>query len=193
MIKTSFYRVIFLTLFLGLTSGCASIVSLARDEAIEENYGTRTLGSKIDDSLIEIKASVNIDKAHAEIENRSRIKVASYNGTVLLCGQTRHAFLKNIAGRTVSKIQRVKRVSNNIEITRPSSLLTRISDIWLNTKINLHIITSFSIPLSRVKVITENHTVYIMGLVTKDEGNRITTLVKNFSGVKRIVKLFEYI
>ncbi len=48
-----------LTLCLGI-SGCTSVVNASREAPIEDDRGTRTFGSKIDDSLIETKAGVNI-------------------------------------------------------------------------------------------------------------------------------------
>jgi len=34
-------------------SGCSSVLTATRDDPIADNRGTRTIGSKIDDSLIE--------------------------------------------------------------------------------------------------------------------------------------------
>ncbi|WP_122290691.1 BON domain-containing protein, partial [Pseudomonas syringae group genomosp. 3] len=46
---------------------------------------------------------------------------------------------------------------------------------------------------ARIKVVTENGIVFLLGLVTQDEANRATNLVQSVSGVQKIVKLFEYI
>ena len=53
-----------LTLCLGLTAGCSSVLTATRDNPIEDDRGTRTFGSKIDDSLIETKVAVNVAKAN---------------------------------------------------------------------------------------------------------------------------------
>jgi osmotically-inducible protein OsmY len=42
-------------------------------------------------------------------------------------------------------------------------------------------------------VLTENGVVYLMGLATKTEADRITAVVSGLSGVQRVVGLFEYI
>ena len=53
-----------LTLALCLAvTGCSSVLTATRDDPIDDNRGTRTIGSTIDDSLIETKAAVNIAKA----------------------------------------------------------------------------------------------------------------------------------
>ncbi|MBU2013069.1 MAG: BON domain-containing protein, partial [Gammaproteobacteria bacterium] len=71
--------------------------------------------------------------------------------------------------------------------------LARSNDSWLTTKIKTQMLADNSVPGSRIKVITENGIVYLLGLVTRQEGNRATNLVQSVSGVQRIVKLFEYI
>lgn len=174
-------------------SGCSSMVSATRDAPIEQNRGTRTIGSKIDDSLIETKAAVNIAKAHPDLDQNSHVVVASFNGVVLLAGQTPRQELKTLAAQQASAIQRVKRVHNELQVLPPSSALARSNDTWLTTKIKTQMLADNSVPGGRIKVITENGIVYLLGLVSHDEGDRATSIVQSVSGVQRIVKLFEYI
>lgn len=183
-----------LTLALCLAAtGCSSVLTATRDDPINDNRGTRTIGSKIDDSLIETKAAVNIAKAHPDLDKASHIVVASYNGVVLLAGQTPRSELKQTAEQAASAVQRVKRVHNEIQVIQPSSALARSNDSWLTTKIKAQMLSDSNVPGSRIKIITENGIVYMLGLVTRAEGNRATGVVQGVSGVQRIVKLFEYI
>ena len=46
---------------------------------------------------------------------------------------------------------------------------------------------------SRVKVVTENGTVFLMGMVYRKEADAIVTRTQQVTGVQRIVKLFEYL
>ncbi len=174
-------------------SGCSSVLTATRDKPIDDDRGTRTIGSKIDDSLIETKAAVNIAKANPDLDRNSHIVVASYNGVVLLAGQTPRADLKNLAEQSAAAVQRVKRVHNELQVLPPSSALARSNDSWLTTKIKAQMLTDSVIPGSRIKVITENGIVYLLGLVTHQEANLATNKVQSVSGVQKIVKLFEYI
>jgi osmotically-inducible protein OsmY len=174
-------------------SGCSSVLTATRDNPIEDDRGTRTFGSKIDDSLIETKAAVNIAKASPDLDQNSHIVVTSYNGIVLLAGQTPRADLKALAEKEASGVQRVKKVNNELQVMAPSSLLARNNDAWLTTKIKSQMLTDSAIPGSRIKVVTENGIVFLLGLVTQQEANRATNLVQSVSGVQKIVKLFEYI
>jgi osmotically-inducible protein OsmY len=45
----------------------------------------------------------------------------------------------------------------------------------------------------RVKVISERGSVYLMGLLTKQEADAVTDVVRYISGVRRVVKVFEYL
>jgi osmotically-inducible protein OsmY len=181
-----------LTLCLSVT-GCSSVLTAARDKPIEDDRGTRTLGSKIDDSLIETKVEVNIAKANTDLDKNSHIVVSSYNGVVLLAGQTPRAELKAQAEQAASEVQRVKKVHNELQVLQPSSLLARNNDAWLTTKIKSQMLADANIPGSRIKIITENGIVYMLGLLTQQEATRATNLVQGVSGVQKIVKLFEYI
>ena len=181
-----------LTLCLGI-SGCTSVVNASRESPIQDDRGTRTFGSKIDDSLIETKVGVNVAKANPDLDNKSHIVVSSFNGVVLLAGQTPRADLKAQAEQAAAAVQRVKTVHNELQVMQPSSLLARNNDAWLTTKIKTQMLADANIPGSRIKVVTENGIVYLLGLVTQGEANAATSVVQSVSGVQKIVKLFEYI
>lgn len=181
-----------LTLCLGI-SGCSSVINASREAPIDDDRGTRTFGSKIDDSLIETKVAVNVAKASPDLDNNSHIVVTSFNGVVLLAGQTPRADLKQLAEQTASQVQKVKKVNNELQVIAPSSMLARSNDAWLTSKIKTEMLTDSAIPGSRIKVVTENGIVYLLGLLTQAEATRATNLVQGVSGVQKIVKLFEYI
>ncbi|AMB86849.1 phospholipid-binding protein [Pseudomonas agarici] len=181
-----------LTLCLGL-SGCSSVLTATRDEPINDNRGTRTFGSKIDDSLIQTKVEVNVAKADPALEVSSHIVVTSFNGIVLLAGQTPSQELKAKAEQAAAAVQRVKKVNNELQVLQPSSFAARSNDAWLTSKIKAQMLTDSSIPGSRIKVVTENGIVYLLGLLTQQEATRATNLVQGVGGVQKIVKLFEYI
>jgi osmotically-inducible protein OsmY len=41
--------------------------------------------------------------------------------------------------------------------------------------------------------VTENGVVYLMGLVTREEAERISEVAADISGVQRVVRLFELV
>ena len=44
----------------------------------------------------------------------------------------------------------------------------------------------------RIKVISSQNTVYLMGFVSREEGNAIAEIVRNIGGVEKVVKIFDY-
>lgn len=181
-----------LLLWLLVGSGCTTIVSATTSEPIELNPGKRSLGMRIDDEQLETIASVNIDNVNERLAE-SPIDVYSFNAVVLLVGQVPTAELRSLAGNTVSDIHSVRQVHNELEIDAPVSFLTSTHDTWLATKVKTKLYASRDVEGGRVKVIAENGSIYLMGLVSRAEADRITDIVRHTGGVKRVVRVFEYI
>ena len=183
----------FVTLFtLGLLclGGCGSMLATMEMNTIEEDEGERTLGRMIEDENIETKALVNIHDANEAFDG-TNIKVVSYNGYVLIAGQVTSEALKDQATRVVKEVRGVRRIYNELEIAAPSSAMTRTSDTWITTKVKSYLLGSFDIEGTRVKVVTEDGVVYLMGLATPAEAERIAAEAADIGGVQKVVKLFE--
>jgi len=175
-----------------LFAGCTSIIGATTSEPIEVDPGKRTLGVKIDDRQIETIAAVNINKAHPELGDAT-IRVHSYNAVVLLVGQVPTQQLRQLAGDTVQKISSVRQVHNELQVQTPISLLASANDSWLTTKVRTKLLTNRDTESGRIQVITENNTVFLMGLVTREEAQIVTDIARHTGGVQKVVRVFEYI
>ena len=171
-------------------AGCGSFLATIQTDTIEDDPGERTLGQMIEDDNIETKATVNIHAAN-EAYHQAHLVVVSYNGYVLLAGQVNSEALKVGATEIVRKVHGVRRIYNELEIAAPSSGMTRSSDTWITTKVKSWLLGSTSIEGNRVKVVTENGVVYLMGLATREESERISDKAASISGVQKVVRLFE--
>ena len=186
------YRIIFVILFGLLLSGCGSMMAGMQANSIEEDEGERTLGRQLEDETIETKAIVNIRDSNEAFDDAHLVAI-SFNGYVLLAGQVQSQELKAQATDVVREIRGVRRIYNELEVSAPSSGMTRTSDTWITTKVKSFLLGGSKTPGMRVKVVTENGVVYLMGLVTQEEADRITATAADISGVQRVVKLFEFI
>lgn len=173
-------------------AGCSSFLAATSSEPIQEDYGERTWGSFIDDDSIETKASVNLTKASPKLKE-AHISVISYNGIVLIVGQVPDQQSKALATQTVQKIRKVRRVHNELSIAGESGSLARSGDSWLTTKTKVRMWFTPDVQSGRIKVVTENGVVYLMGLVSRAEADRVVREVQDSYGVQKIVKIFEYI
>ena len=190
-------RLVSLSLLLGLSltgllSGCGSVMSSAGAGPIEEDPGERTFGQQLTDESIETKAKVNIN-ASDEGYDDAHLSIVSFNGFLLLAGQVPSEALKTLATDVVRKIEGVRRIYNELEIGPATSLGTRSHDTWITTKVKSKLLASSDTPGARVKVVTENNVVYLMGLLTEEEADRVSLEAGEVSGAERVVQLFELI
>ena len=180
-----------LGLCLGATSGCGSFMAAMDANAVKDNPGSRTFGARMDDESVETKAIININAADPAFKT-SHINVVSYNGYVLLAGQVATAELKQKATDVLRDIQKVRRIYNELEVSGNSSSITRSSDTWITAKIKSILLASPETEGNRVKVVTENGVVYLMGLASQSEAERIADKASEVGGVQKVVRLFEY-
>ncbi len=154
-------------------------------------YDRRTAGTVLDDQLIELKA-MNRFYADEELSRKAHIGVVSYNNIVLLTGEAPTEELKRRAEAIVRSIPKVRGVHNEIRIAAPSSLAARSADAMITAKVKAEMVAK-GFDALRVKVVTSNGTVYLMGLVTHEEAEKATEIARQVGGVQKVVKLFEYI
>jgi len=182
-----------LTAGLLLSSGCATLISaVTGPEQIDEPRGKRTLGTYIEDESIETKTKINLYNADPGFQE-GNISAISFNGVVLLVGQLKSDHLRQLATDITQRTRKVRKVHNETTVSGPTSLVARSNDSWLTTKIKSRMLAEKNFPSKRVKVITEEGTVYLMGLVTSEEASHAVTVAKEVYGIQKIVKIFEYI
>src|SRR5690606_25948792 len=132
----------------------------------------RSLGNKIDDQFLEPSVANAISRTHPDLTSpTSHIVVTAYNGVILLAGQTPRADLKERAGQIANGVQGVKKLHNELQILQPTSALVRSNDALLTSRIKTLMLADSKVPSAKVKVVTENGIVYLMGIVTRAEGS----------------------
>ena len=178
-----------------ICSACSNFILVSSGNGlVDTQHGKRTLGSRIEDQSIETKTLINIKNSVSNSTfNKSRIVVVSFNGYVLLSGQTQSTELKRKAGDVAKEIRHVERVYNEIEISRPISAFKQLNDSWITSKVKTSLFLNKNFPSSHTKIISENGTVFLMGLLTESESNRAIKIIKKNSGVQKIVRIVEYI
>jgi len=174
------------------TTGCTAILagSAIGAGAVVAADG-RTVGTMVDDEGIELKASKYLSN-NREIYEASKLDATSVNGNVLLTGQCRDKeYIEYIVTR-VKGIPEVKNVINRIEMIEPLGMSERSTDTWITTKVKTQLLFGQQINSGRFKVITENRVVYLIGVVNHSEANRAVNVARGIDGVKKVVKIFEY-
>ncbi|RRQ22647.1 BON domain-containing protein [Thiohalobacter thiocyanaticus] len=180
---------------LGILNGCAPLVVGGTATGVAMVHDRRTAGTVLEDQSIELKALSALRK-HEDLYKQSHINVTSYNMMVLMSGETPTEAYKQRAGEIVGNVEKVRRVYNELSVAAPSSMMTRSSDTLITGKVKTSLFRIKGLEgfdPTRVKVVTENGTVYLMGLLTRREGDAVAQEARSVGGVQRVVKLFEYI
>lgn len=179
------------------TQGCvtAAIVGVGAAAVVgtQTAVDRRTIGSQVDDSAIESVASDEIKSLDPLGYEQSHIGTTSINGRILIHGQTQSKTIKNGIKTRVAKIKGVTEVFDYVTLGESVSVSTRSADSWITTKVKTSFVGERSISTNNFKVVTEDGVVYLMGLVTKEEGATAAKLASEIEGVQKVVTLFEYI
>lgn len=186
------YPVVFLLAAVLVLPSCAPVIVAGAGTAAVAAHDRRTVGALIDDQTIELKVAGAV-KSEDSLKQGTHVNVTSVNGIVLLSGEaTTNEMLERVLAKA-REVAGIRRIVNEVRIAPPSSFGSRAYDAWLTTKVKTRLIHTEDIDSTRVKVVTENDAVYLMGLVTRQEGDVATGAATQVGGVARVVKLFEYI
>ena len=151
-----------------------------------------SVSEAFDDSRNESLAKKRIKNVNPGLAD-ANINVTSFDGIVLLTGQVSSADLIPIASAQVEPLRNVRKVHNELTVAGKTTLLSRTNDSWLTTKLKSALSAAESSDATRIKVVTENGVVYLMGLLTRAEADAAGDIARDIQGVQKIVKVFEYI
>ena len=112
---------------------------------------------------------------------------------MLLTGVVKDAADKALAEQTVSRIDNVQSVVNELSIGLPSSITARSNDTLLTTKVRASFVDAKDLFSNSLKVVTSQSVVYLMGRVTEREANRAAEVARGVAGVQKVVKVFEVV
>ena len=93
------------------------------------------------------------------------------------------------AGQT----ENVSGVVNELMVGLNSTISSRSSDLLVATKVRATLVDARDVMSNAFDVVVERGDVYLMGMVTAREANRVAELVSTISGGRRVVKVFQII
>lgn len=188
-------RLIVLLLISSLLTGCAAaVVGTGVVTGVAVAHDRRTAGTVVEDKEVLFKA-LRLLNDNPDIREQSNITVTPYNLQVLLTGQALSDEVSQRYAEMVAQIPRVRRVFNEVVAAAEATWTEEADDVYMNSKVKLSL---FNLGIegfdpTRVEVTSSQGVVYLMGLLTPEEADAVTEKVRFLSGVKRVVKLFEYI
>jgi len=150
----------------------------------------RTAGTLFDDKVIVTKLSTRIKDKYA---NQVNITVAAYNNVVLLTGQVPNETIKEDLALMVLETRPVRDFRDETAIRDLATLKETGKDIALKGKVVSQLARNKDVRSVRIKTTVELGVVYLMGLVTREEGETAGQIAASVGGVEKVVKIFEYV
>ena len=172
-----------------LMQGCFPLAAVGVGATALVLDDRRSTGMYIEDENIEWKARARLIDKHGD----AHVNVTSYNLSVLLTGEAPSEQTKKDIADTIRSIPNVRSVTNEINVSGNTSFTSRSNDSLITTNVKARLINNGRVSANHVKVITENNVVFLMGVLTKEEGDAAAEIARTTSGVARVVKVFEYI
>jgi osmotically-inducible protein OsmY len=171
-------------------SGCVPVIAGGVGAGIMMAEDRRTSGTYLLDEEIELKAASRVREGFGE---NTRASMTSFNRRVLLTGAVPDAAVRAKVEEIVLAVPNVRTVQNELAIGKVSSFTTRTNDTYITTKVKARFIEDTRFNAHHVKVVTEAGTVYLMGLVKREEAAAAAEVAARTGGVEKVVKVFEYL
>ncbi|HKJ23165.1 MAG TPA: BON domain-containing protein [Gammaproteobacteria bacterium] len=171
--------------------GCAGLFVAGAATGASVAADRRSTETVYEDQVIEVKATNHL-YGDQDLKEDTHIGVTSINHNVLLTGEAKTEALRKRVVAMVKGIKGVRYVIDEIAIAEPASLGSRTHDTWITAKVKSELLGDAGLGGLRIKVVTERSIVYLMGLVTRKEGQEAADVAKQVSGVNQVVKVFEY-
>lgn len=184
------FKLISVSLLTLSLSGCAGLFIAGAATTANLVTDTRTTKEIWNDNNIEFEVAAITNKQ--PYRGNVRITASSYRGSVVLMGQAttdaeRRAFenqAKDVAG--------VESIHNQVRVKQPLSISAISNDSWITTKVKSALLANAELNGIKVKVITEDSEVFLLGLVSREHADIATEVARNVSGVKQVIRAFEY-
>jgi len=161
-----------------LLQGCElALIGASAGAAYSTLEDRRSSGTQLDDDAIELRVHVN---------------VAAFNRATLITGEAPDEAVRAEVEKIVQGVPNVRGVTNEVQLAPITSLGERTSDSLITAQVKARYLRAKAFNPVHVKVVTEAGVVYLMGVVTEREADDAVDLARTTSGVRKVVKIFEY-
>lgn len=187
---------VFLLLIPLLLDGCTTIgVGAAELTGVSLLNDRRTTQVQVLDEKIEDDADITLNSTSIIREN-CHFNIISYNRIVLITGEASTSELRSQITALIQDLNDVRVVKNHMLIAPPTSFSSRTNDTVITAKVKKAFTEDNRFPgldATRIKVVTENGRVFLMGIVYQKDGEAAADVASRQLGVREVIKVFEYL
>jgi osmotically-inducible protein OsmY len=170
-------------------TGCVAVGVAAVGTGVMVAADRRSSGAQLDDQTIELKVATD---AGARWGDKLNVTVTSFNGLVLLTGEAANQGIIDDVVKLAKAVDRVRIVESYMVVAPTSDLGARANDAGITSMVKARMVEANKFPPNAVKVLTERKVVYLMGIVSRQEGDDAAQIAATTSGVASVVKVFQY-
>jgi osmotically-inducible protein OsmY len=179
-----------LVTLLPMLQGCVPAIIGGAAVGVMSAHDRRSTGTQADDETTEWKASNHVPDQYKMF---SHTNFTSYNRRVLITGEVPSEEAKSAIEAEIRKLDGVREVYNELGIGPASSLGSRSTDSYIDSKVKARLVDSNQISANHIKVVTERAVVHLMGIVNAREAKVAVDVARTTSGVKKVVNVLEVI
>ena len=178
---------IIILIFLFLLSSCVgSSTSGVFGSGVSIALDPRTLGTQIDDSIMQKNLQARL--ALAEKKNLLRLSVKVLDGRIFISGKVDEPEEKLKITKVAWETKGVRSVKNNIAIKQKFSFKNTAIDILITSQLRTALILNKNVKAVNFNIDTVNQKTYIFGIArTKDEKKEIVQEAKQIVDLKELV------
>ena len=170
-------------------TGCLPLAAVGVAHVAVVANDRRSTGAQLDDTTIEFKVTTAAgDRWGGDVH----LNVTSYNGNVLLSGEAPTPEIRSEIVKLAKTTDRVRSVYDEMVVAPVTDLGARSNDTYVTSKVKARMLENDMVKALYIKVVTERSVVYLMGIVSREEGDAAGKIAATTEGVARVVKLFEY-
>lgn len=172
-----------------MLSGCfPAVVATGATVTLISAHDRRPTGVQVDDEISEWKGGNRLPEKFRET---THVNFTAFNRRLLVTGEVPDEVARQAIGAMAERIEGIRRVHNELRIGPPTSFSSRANDALISSKFKARVFDSNQLSANHVKPLTENGTLFLMGLVSEGEARVAVDIARTTAGVRKVVNLFE--
>ena len=171
-----------------LLSGCMSSAMTSANAV----YDHRSIQTNVQNHYQQVSLYHALTSNPA-VNPASDLAVVIEEHVALIIGETPDQASWLAIDKEAGRFSGTQKVLNKVTIAPPVSMATKIHDTWITTKIKTQYIASNEINPSKIKVITDDGVVYLMGMAPREEANKAIEVASQTEGVKKVVTALYFL
>lgn len=150
----------------------------------------RTVARQLGDTGLAHDATADILKLKYT-EKELNFEIFSNNSYMLIIGQATTQEIKDKVDARLKAFNFAKKTYNQIRVKKPIDFNQKASDTWITTKIKTKFTKDSDVNSLKIKVVTEDSEVFLIGETTKAIAAKATSIASNTDGVARVIRVFQ--